>query len=793
MADATGCAAGASGASPAGEDSLRKLEYDSVLELVCGMASSAMGKQLTLALRPASGREALEKLKRQTLEAVDLLRMGFVFPAGAVDVLEGVILALDSGVVCLEPSLLRLAGEALHEFCGACSEAKQLLREGSFPVLAPLLEDLPDIPAVAAELIRITTPDGGIAPNASSQLAKLTRTAERLRDSLSKEIGRMAESLSADGILRDIPPSIRNGRFVLPVLSGRRSRVPGIVHDRSDTGGTVFIEPQSLTEAGNRLQEVLVEVQQEQRRILRDATALVRANSDCMTKGRDAGSELDSVLARARFSIQWRTVFPEDGPLSLLGLRHPLLPAGEMVANDLVLPDDWKVLVVSGPNAGGKSVLIKSAGLAVACSLSGLGACVAPGSTMPSLRSIRVSMGDSQSLVQKLSTYSARLAEELEMLETADAGMLVLLDEPSAGTDPLPGAAMAAAFLEALTSAGARCIVTTHLGQLKTLASDHPGYYNGSMNFDNSTLAPDYTFRFGIPGSSFTLEIAGRMGFPSSILSTAERLAGDAFVLDRLIAELASSVAAARAETASLERARAAAERREAEFESLIGLQRADAEASAEQVRKDAMEMIRELGSRSDQLLARIAAGDSEERKRARGEIRKLSTEAESVLSRSSRSAVPEKDAKLCEGGWVEVSGWPGSAGMIESIRGKTAQVRLGDVLVDKQLADLKPVDRPAEKKSVAGWVIHPASPEIDLRGLTSEDALLELDGRMDGCVASGVSRLRIIHGKGTGALMKAVTEYLRRDRRVVSSAMAEPHEGGTGVTIAILRLQGGG
>jgi DNA mismatch repair protein MutS2 len=793
VTDGTGGCGCTCSPSPAGEESLRKLEYDQVLELVCTMASSVAGKRLVASLLPEEDTCRAALLASQTREAADLLKAGFSFPARAVDVLEDILAALGTGAICLEPAMLRSAGEALSDLSRSRSESRKLLAEGRCRVLAPLLESIPDLSAVASELLRITTPDGAIAPDASSHLMKLTRTSDRLRESLSKEIGRLADSLSGDGVLRDIPPTVRNGRFVLPVLAGKRARVPGIVHDRSETGGTVFIEPQSLTESGNQLQEILVEVQQEQRRILRDATALLRAQEEALEAGGRAGAELDSVLARARFSESLRTTFPGEGAFALRGLRHPLLPASEVVANDLVLPGDWRVLIVSGPNAGGKSVLLKSAGLAVACARSGLGACADAGSTLPDIRRIRVSMGDSQSLVQKLSTYSARLSDELEMLSVADPCLLVLIDEPAAGTDPLPGAALAVSLLEALASAGARSIVTTHLGQLKTLASDHSGYYNGSMNFDRSTLSPDYTFRAGAPGSSYTLEIAGRMGFPEPVLSRAEALAGDAFVLDRLLADLAASSAALEEERSSLAGARAAADMQADELERLIEIQRADSEAAARQARERLEEKLREISSKADSLMARFPSGDAEERKHARAEIRKLAAEAAPPEPAKARGRSGEEaGGALGEGSWVKVTGWKGGPGRIEGLRGSTAMVRLGSVLVEKSVSDLEPARRPEEKQEVAGWEVAPTSPELDLRGMTQEEALLELDRRIDGCLASGVSRVRIIHGKGTGALMKAVTEFLRRDRRVAASSMAEPHEGGTGVTIANLRPDGG-
>jgi len=392
-------------------------------------------------------------------------------------------------------------------------------------------------------------------------------------------------------------------------------------------------------------------------------------------------------------------------------------------------------------------------------------------------------MGDSQSLAQKLSTYSARLGEELEMLRSAGDGMLVLLDEPSAGTDPLPGAAMAAALLESLSEAGCRVVVTTHLGQLKTLASDHPGYYNASMNFDESNLAPDYRFRFGIPGSSFAMEIAGRMGFPTPLLDSARALAGDAFQLDRIIADLSRTLEEVRGERMALE---ALSE----ELEQLVKLQEETVAGLAEESRKRTGRFLKELESRADSLLARIGREDREAAVRARSEIRIMVSEVESSLPRAPEARTAAVTSAPGVGDWVRVRGWNG-AGRIEELRGGSAQVRLGSMLVEAPLGSIEPAEAPPGHARLAEWVLESPSPEVDVRGMTSEEAVEMVDRRIDACVADGMLLVRVIHGKGRGVLMKAVTDYLRRDRRVASFGMAEPAEGGTGVTMVSLRSGG--
>ena len=766
-----------------------RLEFDRVLEMVRTLAGSTRGADLVSGLEPASDRGTSVRLSEETLGAASLLAAGSSMPGGAVDPVFDALLLIDSGTIAVEPGVMRSVAEALDSlsaFRAGLDGTGIEWREGA---LAQLLLDLPVLPQLTGHLLKITTPAGTVAPDASALLSKLARSAAGTRESLSREAARISERMTASGASRDAPPTIRDGRIVIPVVASRRGALPGMVHDRSDTGGTLFIEPAELLEAGNRLQETLMEMQQEERRILREATAMLREKAVVIRLGAEASVRLDAIFARARCHVEAGTTFPLEGGLDLRSVRHPLIPRAESVPNDISLPPDWRVLVISGPNAGGKTVLVKTLGLAVCCSQSGLGASAAPGSSLPHFSRILVSIGDRQSLQERLSTYSARLRDEMEMLRLADEGTLAIIDEPAGGTDPLTGSALAAVLLEGLAESGARVVTTTHLGQLKSLASSHPGFYNSCMNFDDVELSPDYRFKFGLPGSSFTFEIAGRMGFPANLLERAASLSQDAFRLDRLIAQLDSEVNALEQERSEARLMAGRASRLGAEFEELLVIQKEDADRQKREAAKKAEDLLKELNSRADSMLSRLRSQDPDERKSARRAIRELS------------SAMPEPEAKVVlddphydpeaigPGDSVTVQGWRGS-GVVEEVRGDGAVVRFGALRVEKRLDELarasgegsKPLDSPAAYK------LAPVSSEIDMRGMSAEEALGELDLRIDSCIAAGLSRLRIIHGKGKGILMKAVIGFLKRDRRVTSHSTAEPHEGGTGVTIAILR-----
>ncbi len=772
------------------ETALQRLEYYEFLERVAGFAGSQMGIRKIMSLQPAWSGEEAARLMRETLCAAGLLGLGAKPPVNGLDAAGDVISSIADGAIILEPGELRTVGLVLSDMSECTGSTFSVEDAPDLSPLLPFLDCLPDLPDLSAHLLRITTPDGEISPNASPELARLSRTSEKLRRRLSARIEKIAGQLGGRSILRDAPPSLRDGRFVLPVISSRRREIKGIVHDRSDSGETVFMEPAEMVEDGNALRESLLELDLEMRKILRGASIRVRERAPEISDGIEAAAALDAIFARAAHHLRTETVFPGEGPLSLLGLKHPLIPGEEVVCNDVRLPEDWQVLIISGPNAGGKSVLIKAVGLAVACSQSGLGALVSAGSTLPHFQRLSVSMGDMQSIADHQSTYSARLSEQLDMLNGSGEGQLALIDEPAAGTDPLTGAALAAAFLEELASSGCRIIVTTHMGQLKTLAQGRIGFLNGCMNFHEDSMQPDYTFTAGTPGSSFTLEIAGRMDFPGEVVERAAELAGDSFRLDRMITELTRS----RNELAEqLREASAEAEEsreRALRLEESLEAERSCLESTRLEMAEKTRTNITRISSEADSLLARLARSrDSEDRRSARASIRKLT----SAQTRESGVISPQSSPshQFERGSWVTVSGWEGR-GIIDRLSRDHAEVVIGNLRLRRALSDLEPASPPEDGAPSADWSFPLEAPtEIDLRGMTAEEALAELDRSMDDCIVAGMHRLSVIHGKGKGILMQAVIELVKTDCRVSAFRQGAPAEGGTGVTVISLKLPG--
>lgn len=768
-------------------NSLLRLEYHLVLKEIATRAISRMGQKKAEALQPGWDSETSFRLKAETESAAFILELGIHPPSGSLDEFKEITDSIDSGIIIFSPRKLRNTGNVLREMDQFVhSLKKDSVEDSRLLALQSYCDRIPRLSKLSEKLLGVTTPEGDLSPDASPELIRLTKKADRLERNLSKRINKISASLSQANVIRDFPPTLRDGRYVLPVISSRKREVKGIVHDRSESGETVFIEPSQLVDDGNSLREALLDLDFERRKILREISLAVREHSDELRAGMEAVSTLDAIFARASYHKDMKTVFPSGGALSLLRLRHPLIPSEEVIENDVRLPEDWKVLIISGPNAGGKSVLLKAIGLAVICAQSGIGACVSYGSTIPYFNRIHVSIGDQQSIANHQSTYSARLREQLDMLNDQGSGGFVLIDEPAAGTDPLTGSALAASLLDHLADADNRLVVTTHQGQLKSLAQGKPGFYNGCMNFHEDTLEPDYTFTYGIPGSSFTLEIARKMNFPPDVLKRAEALSGDSFKLDRMLEEIASIKNEIQVKleefNSEREKDKLVRERLNIELES----SRIDLFRTKKRIEEQSREWERRVNSQADSLLARLAKTEtSKERRSIRSEIREIARSASGIPLKD--EGKKSKDKHIVHGGWVTVKGWSGK-GMVEELGKDHAVVTLGNLRLKKPLNDLCATVPPEEKPVSSDWSVPVQTRiELNLRGMSADEALAELDSALDDGIVAGIPQIRVIHGKGKGILMRVVIDTAKSDGRVASFRQGSPSEGGTGVTIIIL------
>lgn len=668
--------------------------------------------------------------------------------------------------------------------------------------------------AFAASVAATLDSEGQVRDTASAVLAEARVESRHARAELQRRMDAAVHDPAIAPHLSDSFVTIRNDRFVLPVRADARARVRGIVHDASASGTTVFVEPQAVVEANNRLKEAELRAAREVARILRDLSADAGREAAPLRTSIATLETLDLAFARGALSREWDGAAPmmhAAGVYVLPQLRHPLLPADRCVANDVRLGESHHVLVLSGPNAGGKTVAMKALALAVLCARAGLHVAAAPGARVDFADRLLADIGDAQSLRDSLSTFSAHLANLARIVATADAHSLVVLDEIGDGTDPGEGAALAQAVLEALADAGVRAVVTTHYALLKELAQVDARFENGSFEFDPATLAPTYRLRFGVPGTSSALAVAARMGVRRDVLDRAGALLDrEDRRLERTLAELNASRLALEHEHQLATRAREESEATRAELgrklarlqerrDQLFASMRGELDAAFRRAHDEIAAVVRDLQQ---------AKPDSREAQRAREKLRAIEArarEAESEVAPPLPAADPIEAAGAIDwrvarpGDRVVVRG--GGPGVLVSLpdrRGR-AGVQIGParvVVPIERIGAARP-DPSLPAARVAHVAVHAAVEagehsggieRCDLRGLRVEAALERLAAHLDRAALRGCSRIDVIHGLGTGALRDAVRAHLAGSPYVERFDAGHPDAGGEGVTETWLR-----
>ncbi|HVF40533.1 MAG TPA: endonuclease MutS2, partial [Gemmatimonadaceae bacterium] len=653
--------------------------------------------------------------------------------------------------------------------------------------------------------------DANVKDDASPSLRRIRRELRGAQGEIVRMLEKVVSRLESRFQVPDMSVSVRNGRFVIPVRREARAVVGGIVHDTSSTGGTLFVEPPAAVEAGNRLRELESEELREIDRILSELSDSVRPIRSEMSDALEAMIVLDSLYARARFAkalgcgtLEFGS--PSEG-FSIVAGRHPLLVEQgiTVVPFDLSLEAGERTLLISGPNTGGKTVLLKSLGLFAAMAQSGVPVPVSTESRLAIFDDIYADIGDEQSISSSLSTFSAHLKNLSEVLRSATGHSLVLIDELGSGTDPVEGAALGGAILEALTNRGSLSVATTHLGALKELATEVDGVVNASLQFDAVALAPTYRLIKGIPGRSYGLSIARRLAFPPDVLERAEaRLPTGERDVNALLSELETReklLAQREREAADIGedvRARAA---RVAEREAAVREKEWTAERDA---RRDARRLLLDARAEVDKTIRDLrdsaSAAADESAREARRRMEQLAAHENQALASLDEEIKPAEPELLIRGGlragpittgdYVSVPALGGRTARVVELRDGDAVVALGSVKMSVPLATLARAAQPESGEKVHVTIRGDipeveAKSEIDLRGMRAaeiEDLLMQA---VDSAVRADLKSLRIIHGKGTGALRERVAEMLRKESRVASFRLGAWNEGGAGVTVA--------
>jgi DNA mismatch repair protein MutS2 len=664
------------------------------------------------------------------------------------------------------------------------------------PGLARAWSALPAFPDLARSLDEALDPDGRLTDRASPRLRALRRQIQTLRADLQARVERLLDHPAVQPALQERYVTLRNGRYVIPIRDDARRAVRGIIHDRSQSGATVFVEPEETIPLNNELTRLCLEERDEERRVLAGLTDAVRAILGALAELVDGLGELDLVFARAALAERLDAAEPvvePGGDLDLRAARHPLLVAqrwgapagaGDVIPIDLRVPADRPGLVLSGPNAGGKTVALETGGLLVLMAQSGCHIPAAPGSRVPLTDQVLAVIGDEQSLAQDLSTFSSFVRQAREILNVAGPGSLVLLDELGAGTDPTEGAALGAALLEALLDRGARVIVTTHLEPLKVFAQVEPRLQNATVAFDAERLEPTFRLEYGHPGPSHALTIGERLGLPAEIIARARAHVGEeSRRLETLLATLEARTREAAARGAL-------AARREAEAtEALAGAKLAADRAGTEArelkrvAEQEAQALLADARRRVGQELDRLKSGEANRRREAQDAYRRLRA-AEATLQ-----PAPAAGAEPAPVGEVQLRGLGIRGRVVEEADGRVT-VQAGRLTVKVARSEIEPAvgDGAKERRASVSLPVRENVPrELHLLGLTSDEARMAVEKYLDDAVLAGHRELRLIHGKGTGALRRAVEGCLRGHPLVTSFRLAEPAAGGTGATVVAL------
>lgn len=793
-----------------------KLGFDLIRRRLEGHAQGAVGRERLAALAPEPNRARVERLLAQTAELQEALRVDDPLPlTPAPDVRPALRRAQPRGAV--------LEAEELAEvlvLLGTMRRAQAYFRarRERYPETARLALQIEPPEDLEQHLARVVDPRGQVRDDASPELARLTREIARAQEQLRVALLAALREAARHGYAAEEQPTIRAGRAVIPVRAEAKRKVQGFVHDVSGSGQTVYIEPAAVLDLNNRVRELELARAHEVRRLLQAATAHLRARLPEVEAGLDVLARLDALAARARLANELDALPPDlndEGLVRIVRGRNPALllhvrreaaetgrPPRTVVPLDLELSDAVRTLVVTGPNAGGKSVALKTVGLFALMVACGLPVPAAPGTSLPLVERLFVDLGDQQSLEQDLSTFTSRLANLRRMLAEADARSLVLIDEAGTGTDPAEGGALAQAALAALTRRGARTVATTHHGALKAFAHETPHVENASMEFDQATLTPTYVFRMGVPGSSYAFEIAERVGLDAEVLAEARALVGTQKArLEDLIATFEARTQALEAELRAARAARAEAEAARQAFEARERDLRARTRAIEAEALAEAERLLAEANARVERTIREIREAEAE-RERTRAARERLERTREKVAKRRralERREVPSEPESAS--GPVRVGdrvrlGDEGAVGEVVELAGEEAVVALGPMRARVPLGRLRKVGGPAparrERRAspppVAAMPALAARRRVDVRGRRAEEAVAAVERLLDDAVVAHLPTVEVLHGKGTGALREAVRAYLAQRPDVATFDDAPWNEGGSGVTVVTLR-----
>ena len=785
---------------------LIKLEFDKIISMLENEASSFRGKQLCRRLKPVTDLMKIDLLQEQTAAAFTrIIKKGRISFGDAAPVEES-LKRLEIGGALNTAELLRIC-RLLSNTARAKSYGRHDTQEDLADCLDIYFDGLEPLTPLSNEIERCIISEDEISDDASSALKHIRRSINNLNDRVHTTLSGLVNG-SLRTYLQDALITMRGDRYCIPVKAEYRSQVQGLIHDQSASGSTLFIEPMAIVKLNNDLKELYVQEQDEIRKILASLSEEAAQYIEEIRTDYRSLTDLDFIFARGALALTMRASRPilnEEGRIRIREGRHPLLDQKKVVPITVSLGDEFSLLIITGPNTGGKTVSLKTVGLLTLMGQAGLHIPAGDRSEIAVFRQVYADIGDEQSIEQSLSTFSSHMTNIVSFLKKVDDRSLVLFDELGAGTDPTEGAALAIAILSHLHKRNIRTMATTHYSELKIYALSTPGVENACCEFDVESLRPTYRLLIGIPGKSNAFAISGKLGLPGYIIDDAKkRLSEQDVSFEDLLSDLEAS-----RRTIEKEQAEIAAYKKEAETLKRQAVQKQEKlEEQRDRIIREANEkanaILREAKEVADETIRNfhkfgkenISAAEMEkERERLRKKIKDTSASASLKTNKPKKTYKPS-DFKLGESVKVLSMNLTGTIGSLPDARGNVtvqmgilrSQVNISDLEIIEEVSPYAPkrMNRTAKSKIKMSKSLS-VSPEINLLGKTVDEAVAELDKYLDDALLSHLNSVRVVHGKGTGALRKGIHEYLRRQKHVKSYRLAEFGEGDAGVTIVEL------
>ena len=791
------------------QKALETLEYKKIIAQLKREMGSAASAKLADELTPLTSEKIIKEELRSTTEAVDLIvRKGPLPTGGIYDIREALLLAKKGGSLTMRQLL------EVQNVLGISSEVVAFMHDDALPELkyiGEMVDLIVEFTALEKEISRCILTEDEMADNASPKLKDIRRSIHQQNQAIKNKLSRIITSSSNKTYLQDTIVTMRDGRYVIPVKQEYRSFFPGMVHDQSKGGATLFIEPQGVVELNNKLRELEVEEQLEIARILAELSSRVaehyreiRSNLELLTK-------LDFIMAKGKLSCKMHASEPKidvDGELRLISARHPLIEYKKAVPIDIKIGGDYRTLIITGPNTGGKTVSLKTAGLLVMMAQSGLHIPASHASTLPIFGDVFADIGDEQSIEQSLSTFSSHMKNIVSIIDKASYDSLVLVDELGAGTDPTEGAALAIAILERFYDSGALTMATTHYNELKKYALATSGVENAAMEFDVETLTPTYRLLIGVPGKSNAFEISKKLGLSESVIERAsEHIKHGDMEFENVISSIEDDKRKAAADRLDAESMRAEIEERLKkleEKEQALSEKRADIIAEA---KREARELLRETKSavkdvQKDLRRLQKSGAHTNLNTGALEKSRRKINEAEDLVSEKVVKQVnsePVSADTLKVGDRVKlltlgqngtILSLPDEKGnLMVNIGALKVKARLQDLMLINEGKDRKPQAKSSSKYgSLLRSKSSSVSASINVMGKNLDDALADVEKYLDDVYMAGLDMASIIHGRGGGILKDGIRQMLKRKKYVDSFGAASYNDGGEGVTIVRMK-----